>query len=622
MPNWVTWKAEGGPDEKPRKVPYTPQRRRNSRASSTDPKSWGTFEHAQEAYMFGNRTGIGIVLDGSGLVGVDIDHCVTDGTPDPAALALLDSLDAAYVELSPSGTGLRAFGYADNLKSGAKGKLNGLDVELYSTGRYLTLTGHTIKTGSLGQMVGFTELADLIRSDRKVNPATNEVTLIPPDQRHASLVQRILKGDVFHDSLRDMAASFVATGLQPGAVVNHLRALMDSCTAPHDDRWQARRAQIPELVNSAGLKFEPLDFEALVLRSASNAPRYKLLSGDEIRALPALIWCVRGVLPVVGLAALFGPSASGKSFLGFDLAAAIAEGKSWFGCRVKTRQVVYAALEGEAGFKLRAQAWEVHHERNLPQGLHLMIQPFKLTELQDVADFAAVVPDGAVVFIDTLNRAAPTADENTSRDMGEILEAAKRLQSVTRGLVVLIHHTGKDSSKGLRGHSSLFAAMDAAVEVSRDGDRREWKVSKSKDGADGVVHPFQLKTVDLGVDTYGDPITSCVVVTEKSGVNSKHTVLSRGGKLALEALKTVVKQDGKEPNQIVKNHYGKNGDFVLPLWPEKVVTEEVWRQACYQAGIAEADAEQDSKRRAFTRARGHLIDAAVVGTFDGYVWPQ
>ena len=74
-----------------------------------------------------------------------------------------------------------------------------------------------------------------------------------------------------------------------------------------------------------------------------------------------------------------------------------------------------------------------------------------------------MVPPGAVVFLDTLNRAAPTADENSSKDMGEILSAAKLLQSLINGLVVLVHHTGKDATKGLRGHSSLFAALDAAV---------------------------------------------------------------------------------------------------------------------------------------------------------------
>lgn len=241
-------------------------------------------------------------------------------------------------------------------------------------------------------------------------------------------------------------------------------------------------------------------------------PRYKLLNSADLAALPPLKWRIRGVLPDSGLAGVYGPSASGKSFLALDMAAAIAGGCRWFDCRVEAAPVVYAALEGEAGFKLRAQAWEAHQGRTLPAGLHMVLQPFKLTEPQDVRDLAAVVPAGAVVFLDTLNRAAPTADENSSRDMGEILEAAKRLQSMTGGLVVLIHHTGKDATKGLRGHSSLFAALDAAVEVSRDGDRREWKVAKSKDGQDGDAHPFMLQIEALGFDSHGDALTSCVVV--------------------------------------------------------------------------------------------------------------
>jgi len=241
-------------------------------------------------------------------------------------------------------------------------------------------------------------------------------------------------------------------------------------------------------------------------------PRFKLLTCDQLRDLPPLAWCVRGVLPARGLAAIAGPSACGKSFLAFDMAAAIAVGWRWFGQRVTAAPVVYAALEGEAGYKLRAQAWEAHHGQALPDGLRLMLAPFKLTEAQDVQDLAAVVPAGAVVIIDTLNRAAPESDENSSRDMGLILEAAKRLQAMTGGLVVLVHHTGKDESKGLRGHSSLFAAMDAVVTVSRDGDRREWRMAKSKDGADGEAHTFKLQVEPLGFDEHGDSLTSCVVV--------------------------------------------------------------------------------------------------------------
>ena len=241
-------------------------------------------------------------------------------------------------------------------------------------------------------------------------------------------------------------------------------------------------------------------------------PRYKLLTCDQLRDLPPLAWCVRGVLPARGLAAIAGPSASGKSFLAFSLAAEIAGGYRWFDQRVTAAPVVYAALEGEAGYKLRAAAWEVNRGQALPNGLRLMMDPFKLTEPQDVEDLAAVVPAGAVVIVDTLNRAAPDTDENSSRDMGKVLDAAKRLQALTGGLVVLVHHTGKDESKGLRGHSSLFAALDAVVTVSRDGDRREWKLGKSKDGADGEAHTFKLQVEALGFDEHGDALTSCVVV--------------------------------------------------------------------------------------------------------------
>ena len=205
--------------------------------------------------------------------------------------------------------------------------------------------------------------------------------------------------------------------------------------------------------------------------------------------------------------------------------------------------MVYAALEGEAGFKLRAQAWEVSRGRALPDGLRMMLQPFKLTDGQDVLDLAAVVPAGAVVVLDTLNRAAPTADENSSRDMGEILEAAKTLQTLTGGLVLLVHHTGKNAAAGLRGHSSLFAAMDAAIEVSREGDRREWKVAKSKDGMDGEACPFKLAVEVLGIEPTGESITSCVVERDTAAQDVRTVKLPQGGnqRLVWDALRPLFK---------------------------------------------------------------------------------
>ena len=159
---------------------------------------------------------------------------------------------------------------------------------------------------------------------------------------------------------------------------------------------------------------------------APPMPRYRLLGSADLHELPPLAWRVRGVFPAQGLAGIYGPSASGKSFLALDVAAAIPESAHWFGYRVKPAPVVYCALEGEAGFRLRVAAWEQAKGHALPVGLRLVLQPFKLTDRQDVTDLAAAVLTagaGAVTILDTLNRAAPEADENASADMGRIIEA-------------------------------------------------------------------------------------------------------------------------------------------------------------------------------------------------------
>jgi hypothetical protein len=152
-----------------------------------------------------------------------------------------------------------------------------------------------------------------------------------------------------------------------------------------------------------------------------------------------------------------------------------------------------------------------------------------------------------VTILDTLNRAAPEADENASADMGRILQAAKELQALTDGLVVLVHHTGKDATKGLRGHSSLFAALDAAVEVSRDGERREWKVAKAKDGEDGAGHPFGLPVVQLPPDDEGEPVTSCVVRADDSVAQVQRVKLPQGGnqRIVLDALRPMFKDSSR-----------------------------------------------------------------------------
>jgi hypothetical protein len=284
-------------------------------------------------------------------------------------------------------------------------------------------------------------------------------------------------------------------------------------------------AEIPQLVDSAVKKFSPqiVDVSRIMEppESAANdselSQRFTVLTAAQLAQAEPIKWTVRGLLPQVGLAALFGASGSGKSFLTLDLSASVASGMSeWYGMPIKRCPVTYCVLEGEGGMGKRVVAWEKYRAQKMSEALRFIAQQFDLTKPDDVEELARAICDAGgangLIVLDTLNRAAPGSDENSSKDMGVIIANAKALQLLTGGMLLLVHHTGKDETKGMRGHSSLFAAMDCVIGVVT-GSGLGWTVAKSKDDVTGTLHGFRLEQVVVGQDEYGDDITSCVAVS-------------------------------------------------------------------------------------------------------------
>jgi AAA domain/Bifunctional DNA primase/polymerase, N-terminal len=104
------------------------------------------------------------------------------------------------------------------------------------------------------------------------------------------LVENIYRGREWHDSLRDLAAKLVASGMVGAAAVNLLRGEMNRSAAPHDARWQERYDEIPRLVESAEEKFRahededeqprtPWTVPVLTWRDPATIPRRKFLYG-------------------------------------------------------------------------------------------------------------------------------------------------------------------------------------------------------------------------------------------------------------------------------------------------------------------------------------------------------
>lgn len=264
----------------------------------------------------------------------------------------------------------------------------------------------------------------------------------------------------------------------------------------------------------------------------ASACTYQIISPADLLASPVIRDLVRGVLPRNGIAGLIGASMSGKGFLIIALLAILAESGIWFGCRVDKVPVVYVCLEGIGGIHKRIRAWEKRHGRQYPF-VGIITASVDLRDAALVAALIAAIREaglaGGVVVIDTLAQASPGTDENSSRDMGEIIAALQAIQAALGGLVLTVHHLGKDLTRGPRGHSSFLAALDACIEVRRDGDRREWVVAKAKDDVDGKAYPFRLEVVEIGTDEDGDPVTSCVVVADEDAQTATRSKLPKGG---------------------------------------------------------------------------------------------
>lgn len=324
--------------------------------------------------------------------------------------------------------------------------------------------------------------------------------------------------------------------------------------------------------------------------------RYKMKSASDVLRSNPIQWRIKGVIPEQGIAAIYGPSGSGKSFLVLNMAISIAKGEDWFGYRVKSCSVVYVCLEGEAGLSVRLRASQI--KGSISREIEFIAQPVNLLDTKDLRDLVTSIKgsqmDGGIVIIDTLNRAVPGMDENSSVDMGHAINACKLIQQGLGGLVLLVHHSGKDVTKGMRGHSSLHAALDAAIEVKRSGDAREWSVAKAKDGADGKSHPFMLEVVNLGQDNDGDPISSCVI-RPLAGEGIKVKSLTQSQQRGIDSFMAAAAENLDDEDQSV------------------YVRLDQWREEFYQRSSTE---NPESKRKAFNRVRNELVELGHLSVLD------
>jgi len=228
---------------------------------------------------------------------------------------------------------------------------------------------------------------------------------------------------------------------------------------------------------------------------------------------------VQGILPAGCLALLFGEASCGKSTLALDLGLAIATGRPWRGRRTRAGLVVHVAGEGLHGLLARQTA-AIRAGAVDPGAPYVTIDGgLDLAQPGDLADVieaiaAAATECGAtpaLVILDTLARCFGV-DENSGAEMRAAVAAADEIRRTTGAAVLIVHHAGKDTTKGARGHSSLRAAVDVELFVEGRENPRTLTVSKNRDLPMPEPMVFALHAVETGRDAEtGEPLTACTV---------------------------------------------------------------------------------------------------------------
>jgi hypothetical protein len=196
--------------------------------------------------------------------------------------------------------------------------------------------------------------------------------------------------------------------------------------------------------------------------------------------------------------------------------------------------------------------------------------------------------------------------------MGAYIKNVSALTDATGAFALMVHHSGKDTSRGARGHSSLKAAVDAEFEVVQETDgERVLTVTKSRDGETGAKFGFRLELVTLGEDKEGDAVSSCVVMpADVVPPKTRTRELSGVASIALRALRESVSARGLLLPDTSSIPGGVRG-IPIPIWRE---------QFRLRYGSDGTDRDGKTVNKAFQRGREALFKAGLVGVSEPYAW--
>jgi hypothetical protein len=288
-------------------------------------------------------------------------------------------------------------------------------------------------------------------------------------------------------------------------------------------------------------------------------------------ATTATPWLIKNILPETGTTLISGQWGSYKTTVALDIAIAVMTGNPFAGKFKVQRQggVAYLALEGAGGLASRLDAIATAHGSTGLLPFAYRSDCPALTGFDAGTKIKALV-DGAanhlkdtfnaelvMVVFDTVVTAAGYArigDENDAAMAQKVMTAMAQLSNHTGALVVGIDHFGKVQETGTRGSSAKEAHADAVIalladrEINGSVSNTRLAIRKLREGQPGLELPFTPKTIEVGTDPDGDPITRVVIdwSSPAQDVQSSSKDWSKSLQLLRRILMTILAECGED----------------------------------------------------------------------------
>jgi hypothetical protein len=424
-----------------------------------------------------------------------------------------------------------------------------------------------------------------------------DVVILPDNddagRNHAAIVGAALQGHALRVRLLDLP------GLPPKGDVSD---------------WLRAGGSGPALYALAETKGKPW-------APARPASRFGAISWSEIdKATIRQDFMIEDLMFSGDIGMIYGPSGSGKSFLAVHMGLSIARGVDFLGKATRKGSVIYQAGEGGRGVLKRLKAYR-QENRVYDEDVPFVLLPARVDLFSDDGDtdafmeecmaWKASLPEPlSAIFIDTFACASPGANENASEDVSRLIRAGEAINKATGAALFWVHHKNAAGDRE-RGHTSLRASIDTALEVTKDEDSsvRTLRLAKMKDGEDGLKLAFELHQVEIGTFDDGKPMTSCVVVPAQvgSGQTSKRRRLPPGQANFLKVLEEAIHRKGS----IVPPSWGAPPSTSGIEW---AAFRDLYKIICGQGR------EDGAIRTAMSRDGDSLWRDGAIGRHDHWLW--